>query len=70
MRRIGNVGRGVFGTAVLIALGFGVFGAVATPAAASTAFCTVQTLPQCKADCIAAGARTGTCSAGECECLW
>jgi hypothetical protein len=70
MRRIGNIGRGVFAATILGALGVGASGAMAMPAEKGAAFCTVQTLPQCKADCIAAGARTGTCSAGECECLW
>lgn len=70
MRRIGNVGRGVFGAATLGVLCFGASGAMATPAEATLRICTQQNLPQCKADCIAGGARTGVCSAGECECLW
>lgn len=65
-----KIGQGVFGAAILGALYVGASGVLATPAEASAAVCTSQTLPQCKADCIAAGAWTGVCSAGECECLW
>lgn len=70
MHRIGNIGRAVFGAAIVAALSVGASGAMAVPIDASLRICTQQTLPQCKADCIAAGARTGVCSAGECECLW
>lgn len=70
MHRMGHIGRAVFGAAILCALSVGASGAMATPAVAKANICTQQNLPQCKADCIAAGARTGVCSAGDCECLW
>jgi hypothetical protein len=70
MHRIGKISRGVFGAAVLSALCLGASGAFATPVEASRRICTQQNLPQCKADCIAAGAWSGICSGGECECLW
>lgn len=70
MRKVNTISRGAFGAAILGALCFGASGVIAMPVEEGRRICTSQNLPQCKADCIAAGARTGICSAGECECLW
>jgi hypothetical protein len=65
MRQIGKIGGRVFGIALVAAFGFGVSEAFATPAEANVQACITS---RCKADCIAAGAPTGACIGGECEC--
>jgi hypothetical protein len=70
MHKVGKITRGMFGAAIVGVLCFGASGALAAPVEASRRICKPSNLPQCQADCIAAGAWTGVCSGGECECLW
>lgn len=65
MLQIGKIGRRMFGAALVAAFGFGLSGALARPAEANVQACITS---RCKAACIAAGAPTGACIAGECEC--
>jgi len=69
MRDIGKIRRGVFGAAVLSALGFGVSGVLATPAEASGPYCVPR---ECRENCIADGAPGGSCNTMDdsCNCYW
>lgn len=67
MDKIGKVGRGLFGVAVLSALGLGATQAFAgSPAPAERAFTCDDR--ECYRQCIANGIRSGYCSDGECVC--
>ena len=66
MRKIGKIGRGLFGVAVLSALGVGVTQAFAEPAPAPGMRACNRVL--CMADCAGKGATRGECLGGECVC--
>ena len=67
MNRIGKIGRGLFGAAVLSALAVGATQAFAgSPAPTERALaCDAR---ECYRQCIANGIRSGYCSGGECVC--
>ena len=67
MRMIGKIGRGLFGAALVGALGLGATQAVARPpAAAAAAVCSGS---RCTWDCLEQGFERGRCTSfDECEC--
>lgn len=69
MSRIGKIGRGLFGIAVLGALAFGATAALPAPAEAvsRTHWCT-----ECRDNCLASGASGWSCNAMDvsCDCVW
>lgn len=66
MRKIRKIGRGLFGVAVLSALGVGVTEAFATPALPDAESSCRPLL--CRSDCYGKGANDGQCIGGECVC--
>lgn len=69
MTRIRKIGRGLFGVAVLAAMGLGVTQAFAEPASAAQVSA-VRACSRflCHADCKGKGASSGECIGGMCEC--
>ena len=69
MRRIGKISRGLFGAAVLGALGLGAASVLAEPSQAASRghWCT-----DCRNNCLASGAAGYSCNAMDvsCDCIW
>ncbi len=66
MRKIWKIGRGLFGVAILSALGVGVTQVFAAPAPTRTEAACNRFL--CMSDCYGKGATHGECIGGECVC--